>query len=62
MQIMPLTGGLGAEILNADLKDSAQFDAVYQAFVQHSVVVIRDQDISVSYTHLTLPTKRIVLV
>ena len=46
MQIMPLTGGLGAEILNADLKDSAQFDAVYQAFVQHSVVVIRDQDIS----------------
>ena len=43
MLITPLTGGLGAEILGADIRDPAQFDALHAAFAQHSVIVIRDQ-------------------
>jgi len=46
MQVIPLTGGLGAEILGADLKDPDQFAAIKQAFIDYSVVSIRDQSIS----------------
>lgn len=46
MQIKPLTGALGAEILGADIRDPASFDAIHQAFADHSVIVIRNQDIS----------------
>lgn len=43
--VKPLTGGLGAEILGADVRDPAQFQAIFDAFVDHSVIAIRDQDI-----------------
>ncbi len=43
MDIRPLTGGLGAEIFGADVKDSVQFTEIYAAFAKHSVIVLRDQ-------------------
>lgn len=46
MEIIPLTGGLGAEIFGADLTDVACFDSIQQAFVDHAVIVIREQNIS----------------
>lgn len=44
MEIMPLTGGLGAEIVGADIREPSEFDAIHDAFVQYSVIVLRDQD------------------
>ena len=52
MEIRPLTGALGAEILGADVKDPSQFDAIQAAFAKHSVIVLRGQDI-VPEDHLT---------
>lgn len=46
LEVKPLTGGLGAEIIGADIRNPAQFDAIFQAFVDHSVIAIRDQEIS----------------
>lgn len=49
MRVSPLTPSLGAEITGIDLSvplSNAQFDAVHEAFVTHSVVVFRDQDLS----------------
>ncbi|MEM9138695.1 MAG: TauD/TfdA family dioxygenase [Pseudomonadota bacterium] len=46
MEIKPLTGGLGAEILGADIRDAAEFDAIHQAFSDHAVIAIRGQDIT----------------
>ena len=46
MEIIPLTGGLGAEIFGADLRDPAQFDAIRQSFVDHSVITLRAQQIT----------------
>lgn len=46
LEVKPLTGGLGAEIIGADIRDPAAFDAIWQAFSDHSVIAIRDQDIS----------------
>lgn len=46
MQIVPLTGGLGAEIFGADLKDANQFEAIKQAFVDYSVITLRAQDMT----------------
>lgn len=43
MDIRPLTGALGAEILGADIRRSADFDAIRDAFAAHSVIVLRDQ-------------------
>lgn len=43
MDVSPLTGALGAEIIGADLRDADQFDAIRDAFVAHSVIVLRDQ-------------------
>ncbi|MEO0719766.1 MAG: TauD/TfdA family dioxygenase, partial [Pseudomonadota bacterium] len=44
MQIIPLTGGLGAEILGADVRRAEDFDAIHTAFAEYVVVVIRAQD------------------
>lgn len=46
MEIRPLTGGLGAEILGADMKDPDQFEIIKQAFIDHSVITLRNQRIS----------------
>lgn len=46
MEIRPLTGAIGAEVIGADLRDPAEFDAIFQAFTDHAVIAIRDQDIS----------------
>ena len=46
MQIQPLTSALGAEILGADVRDPDQFDKILQAFTDHAVIAIRDQDIT----------------
>ncbi|WP_282021379.1 TauD/TfdA dioxygenase family protein [Ruegeria faecimaris] len=45
MDIRPLTGGVGAEIIGADIRDGSQFDAIHTAFAQHSVIVLRAQDV-----------------
>ena len=46
MHIKPLTGGLGAEVFSADLKDDSHFDTIRQAFADHSIIVLRDQNIT----------------
>lgn len=46
MNITPLTGGLGAEITGADIRNADDFPAIRQAFTEHSVIVIRDQTIT----------------
>ena len=46
LEIRPLTGAIGAEIIGADVRDPAQFDAIFQAFTDHSVIAIRDQNIT----------------
>ena len=46
IEIKPLTGGLGAEIFGADVRDGTQFDKIFQAFSDHAVLAIRDQDIT----------------
>ncbi|MEM7303775.1 MAG: TauD/TfdA family dioxygenase [Pseudomonadota bacterium] len=46
VDIRPLTGGLGAEIIGADIRDASQFDDLQAAFAERSVIVVRDQQIS----------------
>ena len=46
MEIRPLTGGLVAEILGADVRDREQYEEIHAAFAKHSVIVLRDQEIS----------------
>lgn len=46
MDIRRLTGGLGAEIFEADVRDTSQFDEIHAAFAEHSVIVIRGQSIT----------------
>lgn len=43
MEVLPLTGALGAEILGADIRNPADFDGIMTAFQAHSVVVLRGQ-------------------
>ena len=43
MEIAPLTGGLGAEILDADIALDDDFTAIRDAFIEHSVIVVRGQ-------------------
>lgn len=46
MDIRPLTGGLGAEIFGADVRDGAQFEDIHAAFAKFSVIVLRGQNVS----------------
>ena len=49
MEIQRVTPVLGAEIIGVDLSkplSNAQFEAVHNAFVTHSVLIFRDQDLS----------------
>ena len=43
MEIKPLTGALGAEVIGADISQADQFDALHAAFAEHSVLVFRSQ-------------------
>jgi taurine dioxygenase len=46
ISIKPLSGTLGAEIFGADLSNdlsNAEFDAIHRAFLDHKIIVIRDQ-------------------
>ncbi|UCG73671.1 MAG: TauD/TfdA family dioxygenase [Chromatiales bacterium] len=47
LDIRPLTGALGCEIFGVDLAnlDDATWAAIYQAFLDHAVVVFRDQEL-----------------
>ncbi len=46
MEVKPLTGGLGAEIVGADVRREGQFGAIKSAFAEYSVVVLRGQCVS----------------
>jgi taurine dioxygenase len=52
MEVKPLTGGLGAEIVGADIRREDQFDAIKSAFVEYSVIALRGQSVS-PQEHLT---------
>ena len=43
MQITPLTGTIGAEVLDVDIREGACFDDLFEAFKTYSVLVIRSQ-------------------
>jgi alpha-ketoglutarate-dependent 2,4-dichlorophenoxyacetate dioxygenase len=49
MQIKPLAGGFGAEVTGVDLANVSAADAkaVYQAYLDYSLLVVRDQTLSV---------------
>lgn len=44
--VKPLTGALGAEVIGADLRREADFPAIREAFIQHSVIAIRGQELT----------------
>ncbi len=49
IKVLPLAGALGAEILGVDLKtlqDDSGWQEIHRAFVEYSVIVFRDQDLS----------------
>jgi len=46
MKVQPLTTALGAEISDADIRDEADFNAIRQAFIEHGVIVLRNQNIT----------------
>jgi taurine dioxygenase len=46
MEIVPLSGALGAEIHGADIRRAEDLPEIQNAFARHSVIVIRGQDIS----------------
>ena len=49
MEVRPMSGALGAEIRGVDLAagvDDGTFDRIRTAFLEHGVIVIRDQDLT----------------
>ncbi|MDA1117667.1 MAG: TauD/TfdA family dioxygenase [Proteobacteria bacterium] len=49
-EIVPLNGFIGAEIRGADLRrplSPAEFRQIHDALVEHEVIVLREQDISI---------------
>ena len=48
MEIIPLGGNIGAEVRGVDLRrlDEGEFDAIYQAWLDHCVVLLRGQDLN----------------
>lgn len=46
MQVKPLTGTLGAEIIGADVRDTNDWEGIKKAFIDYSVITIRDQSIT----------------
>ena len=46
MDVRPLTTALGAEIVDVDIRTDADFDAIKQAFIEHGVIILRDQNIT----------------
>lgn len=46
IQVKPLTGGIGAEIEGADVRDLSQFHPLMDAFTRYAVIAIRDQQIA----------------
>ncbi len=48
IEVTPIAGSLGAEVRGVDLRtmDNHAWAAVHQAFLDHKVVAIRDQDLS----------------
>ncbi|WP_298852002.1 TauD/TfdA family dioxygenase [uncultured Ruegeria sp.] len=45
MEILPLTGSLGAEIFDADIRQEEDFDEIQAAFSKYSVIVLRGQNV-----------------
>ena len=47
MEVIPLTAQIGAEICGLDVGrlDSETFDILYQTWLDHQVLLIRDQDL-----------------
>lgn len=46
MQIRPMTGAIGAEIVGADIRKDSDWPGIRQAFVDHGVITLRDQKIA----------------
>ncbi|NKB54193.1 MAG: TauD/TfdA family dioxygenase [Rhizobiaceae bacterium] len=46
VEVRPLTPSIGAEIIGADIRQEADFEIVRQAFTDHSVIAIRDQELT----------------
>jgi len=46
MKVRPLTTALGAEIVDVDIRNDSDFDAIKQAFIDYGVIVMRDQNIT----------------
>jgi len=46
MVVKPLAGALGAEVLGVDLKSTREWQQIHRAFIDYSVLVIRDQKLA----------------
>ncbi len=46
LAVKPLTGALGAEVIGADIRRESDFDAIRKAFIEHSVIAIRGQELA----------------
>ena len=46
VEVRPLTGTVGAEIVGADIRSDDHWPVIRQAFVDHGVIVVRDQKIA----------------
>ena len=46
MEVKPLTGTLGAEIIGADIRSDTDWEGIRKAFIDHSVITVRNQKIT----------------